>query len=103
LHKEEILNYANTVESIMKKILYKTIACLLIPSFVFAQTYSYRGYDKYIKPTDLSHLLNAIDTEVGKEIVTYVETKLGSIGPNVSAKIFRRKIVNKSSFSISTA
>jgi hypothetical protein len=63
----------------MKKILYKFIACLLIPSFVFAQPYPYRSNENSIKQTDLFQLLNALDTEVGKEIVTYVETTVGSI------------------------
>ena len=63
----------------MKKILYKFIACLLIPSFVFAQPYQYRSNENSIKQTDLSQLLNALDSEVGKEIVAYVETTVGSI------------------------
>lgn len=63
----------------MKKILYKIIACLLIPSFVFAQPYPYQSDKLSVKQTDLSQLLKALDTEVGKEIITYVETTLGSI------------------------
>jgi hypothetical protein len=63
----------------MKKILYKIIACLLIPSFVFAQPYPYQSNEKSIRQTDLSKLLKALETDVGKEIITYVETTVGNI------------------------
>jgi len=63
----------------MKKILYKTIACLLIPSFVFAQPYPYRSNEKSIQQTDLSRLWNALNTDVGQQIISYIETIVGSI------------------------
>jgi hypothetical protein len=63
----------------MKKILYKTIAFLLIPSFVFAQTPQHIANKTIIKQTGISMVLHALQTEVGQQIVTYIETKVGSI------------------------
>ena len=63
----------------MKKILYKFIACLLIPSFVFAQPYPYRSIEKSIQQTDLSRLWAALNTDVGQQIISYTETTVGRI------------------------
>ena len=63
----------------MQKILYKFIACLLIPSFVFAQPYPYRSNENSIKQTDLARAWNALNSEVGQQIVSYIETAVGSI------------------------
>lgn len=63
----------------MKKILYKTIACLLIPSFVFAQIPQYGTNKPSVKQTDLSRVWNALNTEVGQQIVSYIETTVGTI------------------------
>jgi hypothetical protein len=63
----------------MKKILRTTIVCLLIPSFVFAQIPQYRGNEPSVKQTDLARVLNALNTDVGQQIVSYIETTVGSI------------------------
>jgi len=63
----------------MKKILYKTIVCLLIPSFVFAQPYPYQSSENSIKQTDLARLWNALNGNVGQQIISYIETTVGSI------------------------
>jgi hypothetical protein len=63
----------------MNKILRTIIVCLLIPSFVFAQIPQYRANESSIKPTDLSRVWNALNTEVGQQIVSYIETTVGSI------------------------
>ena len=63
----------------MKKILRITIVCLLIPSLVFAQIPQYRANEPSAKPTDLARVWNALNTEVGQQIVSYVETTVGSI------------------------
>jgi hypothetical protein len=63
----------------MKNILRTTIVCLLIPSLVFAQIPQYRTNEPSIKQTDLSRVWNALNTEMGQEIVSYIETTVGSI------------------------
>jgi hypothetical protein len=63
----------------MKKILRTTIVCLLIPSFVFAQVPQYIGNEPSIKPTDLSQVWDALNTEVGQQIISYIETTVGNI------------------------
>ena len=63
----------------MKKTLRTTIVCLLIPSQVFAQIPQYRANESSIKPTDLSQVWNALNTDVGQQIVSYIETTVGSI------------------------
>jgi len=63
----------------MKKILYKTIACLLIPSLVFAQIPQNQANKTTIKQTDPSRIWNALNTDVGQQIVSYIETAVGSI------------------------
>ena len=63
----------------MKKILRTTITCLLIPSLVFAQIPPYRANETDVKQTDLAQVWNALNTEVGQQIVTYIETTVGSI------------------------
>jgi hypothetical protein len=63
----------------MKKILRTTIVCLLIPSFVFAQIPQYRGNEPSVKQTDLARVLNALNTDVGQQIVSYTETTVGNI------------------------
>jgi hypothetical protein len=63
----------------MKKILRTTIVCLLIPSFVFAQIPQFGANESSVKPTDLASLWNALNTEVGQQIVSYIETTVGNI------------------------
>ena len=63
----------------MIKILRTTIVCLLIPSLLFAQIPQYRANETAVKQTDLSRVLNALNTEVGQQIVSYIETTVGSI------------------------
>ena len=63
----------------MNKILRTTIVCLLIPSFVFAQIPQYRANEPSVKQTDLSRVWNALNTEVGQQIITYIESTVGSI------------------------
>ena len=63
----------------MNKILRTTIVCLLIPSLVFAQIPQYRGNEPSIKQTDLAQVWNALNSEVGQQIVSYIETTVGSI------------------------
>jgi hypothetical protein len=63
----------------MKKILRTTIVCLLIPSFVFAQIPQYRANETTVKQTDLARVWNALNTEVGQQIVSYIETTIGNI------------------------
>jgi hypothetical protein len=63
----------------MIKILRTTIVCLLIPALVFAQIPQYRGNAPSVKQTDLSRVLNALNTQVGQQIVSYIETTVGSI------------------------
>ena len=63
----------------MKKILRITIVCLLIPSLVFAQIPQYRANEPSVKQTDLSRVWNALNTEVGQQIITYIESTVGSI------------------------
>ncbi len=63
----------------MKKILRTTIVWLLIPSLVFAQIPLYRGNEPSVKQTDLARVWNALNTEVGQQIVSYIETSVGSI------------------------
>jgi hypothetical protein len=63
----------------MKKILRATIVCLLIPSLVFAQIPQNRANETTIKQTDLARIWNALNTEVGQQIVSSIETTVGSI------------------------
>ena len=63
----------------MQKILRTTIVCLLIPSLVFAQIPQYRAKETTVKQTDLSRVWNALNTEMGQQIVSYIETTVGSI------------------------
>ena len=63
----------------MNKILRTTIVFLLIPSLVFAQIPQYKGNEPSVKQTDLSQVWNALNTEVGQQIVSYVETTVGSV------------------------
>jgi hypothetical protein len=63
----------------MKKILRTTIVCLLIPSLLFAQIPQYRGNESSVKQTDLARVWNALNTDVGQQIVSYIETTVGSI------------------------
>jgi hypothetical protein len=63
----------------MKKILRTTIVCLLIPSFVFAQIPQYRTNESSIKQTDFAGVWDALNTEVGQQMVSYIETTVGSI------------------------
>jgi hypothetical protein len=63
----------------MKKILCTTIVCILIPSLLFAQTPRYISNEPFVKQTNLFQVWNALNTEVGQQIVSYVETTAGSI------------------------
>jgi hypothetical protein len=63
----------------MNKILHTTIICLLIPSFVFAQAPQYRGNEPSIKPTDFSQVWDALNADVGQQIVSYIETTVDRI------------------------
>ena len=63
----------------MKKVIRTLIVCLLIPSLVFAQIPHYRSNEPTIKQTNLSLLWNALNTDVGQQIVSYIETTVGSI------------------------
>jgi len=63
----------------MNKILRTTIVCLLIPSLVLAQIPQYRNNESSVKQTDLSRVWNALNTEVGQQIITYIESTVGSI------------------------
>jgi hypothetical protein len=63
----------------MKKILRTTIVCLLIPSLVFAQISQFGKNEPSVKQTDLARVWIALNTEVGQQIVSYIETSVGSI------------------------
>jgi hypothetical protein len=63
----------------MKKTLRTTITFLLIPSLIFAQIPQYKTSEPSVKQTDLARLWNALNTEVGQQIVFYIETTVGSI------------------------
>jgi len=63
----------------MIKILRTTIVCILIPSLLFAQIPQYRANEPTVKQTDLARVWNALNTEVGQQIVSYVETTVGII------------------------
>jgi len=63
----------------MIKILRTTIVCLLIPSLLLAQIPQYRANEPAVKPTDISRVWNALNTEVGQQIITYIESTVGSI------------------------
>ena len=59
----------------MKKVIRTLIVCLLIPSLVFAQIPHYKANEPAVKQTDLSRLWNALNTEVGQQIVSHIETR----------------------------
>jgi hypothetical protein len=63
----------------MIKVIRTTIVCLLIPSLVFAQIPHYRANEQAVKQTDLARVWNALNTEVGQQIVSSIETTVGSI------------------------
>jgi hypothetical protein len=64
----------------MKKILRTTIVCLLVPSFVFAQIpHQYGTNEPSVKQTNLARVWDALNTEIGQQIVSYIETTVGSI------------------------
>ena len=63
----------------MIKILRITIVCILIPSLLFAQIPQYRANEPTVKQTDLARVWNALNTEVGQQIVSYIETTVGTI------------------------
>jgi hypothetical protein len=63
----------------MIKLLSTTIVYLLIPSLVFGQIPQYKGNEPPVKQTDLGRVWNALNTEVGQQIISYTETTVGSI------------------------
>ena len=63
----------------MRRVISTTIVCLLIPSFVFAQPYPCQSNEQSIKQTDLSRQWNALNTDVGQQIISYIEITVGRI------------------------
>ena len=62
----------------MKKTLQTAIVFLLIPSLLFAQIPRYGTNEPSVKQTDLARVWNALNTEVGQQIVSYIETTVGN-------------------------